>query len=101
MDRWFHFGLALHLPADVDLEAGVRRERSFYCPPQVLLRYYKSYVRSMRLLINQLLSVSLRKVLDTTTSLVAKASLYWRSVTPDFTVHGCSQNSAAGQSLGG
>lgn len=41
LDRWFHSRLALDLPADVDLEAGVRRERTFHCPPQVLLRYVK------------------------------------------------------------
>merc|ERR1712203_1264766 len=27
----------LHLPADVDLQAGVRRVRPLHCPPQVLL----------------------------------------------------------------
>merc|ERR1712032_995104 len=30
---WF----PLHLPADVDLQAGVRRVRPIHCPPQVLL----------------------------------------------------------------
>merc|ERR1712139_596246 len=29
--------LLVHLPADVDLEAGVRRVRPIHCPPQVLL----------------------------------------------------------------
>jgi actin len=38
LDRWFHSRVALHLPADVDLEAGVRRERPVDCAPQVLLR---------------------------------------------------------------
>merc|ERR1711997_1147842 len=28
---------SLHLPADVDLQAGVRRVRPIHCPPQVLL----------------------------------------------------------------
>merc|ERR1712098_352922 len=37
LDRWLHPGLPLHLPADVDLQAGVRRVRSLHCPPQVLL----------------------------------------------------------------
>ncbi|KAI8239616.1 actin [Colletotrichum sp. SAR 10_96] len=39
LDRWFHSGFPFYLPADVDLQAGVRRERSLHCPPQVLLRY--------------------------------------------------------------
>jgi len=37
LDRRFHPGISVHLPADVDLETGVRRERSFHCAPQVLL----------------------------------------------------------------
>lgn len=37
LDRWFHSGFPVDLPADVDLKAGVRRERSFDRPPQVLL----------------------------------------------------------------
>merc|ERR1712018_143613 len=37
MDRWLHPGLPVHLPADVDLQAGVRRVRPIHCPPQVLL----------------------------------------------------------------
>ena len=37
VDRWFHSGLSLDLPADVDLEAGVRRERSIYRAQEVLL----------------------------------------------------------------
>jgi actin beta/gamma 1 len=37
LDRWFHSRLSLDLPADVDLKAGVRRERSFDRSPQVLL----------------------------------------------------------------
>jgi len=47
LDRWFHSRLALHLPADVDLKAGVRRERSLHRPPQVLLRYWQSCVRAI------------------------------------------------------
>lgn len=37
MDRRFDPGLPVHLPADVDLQAGVRRVRSRNRPPQVLL----------------------------------------------------------------
>merc|ERR1712121_474677 len=37
LDRRIHPGLPLHLPADVDLQAGVRRVRPIHCPPQVLL----------------------------------------------------------------
>merc|ERR1711890_115068 len=32
-----HPGLPVHLPADVDHQAGVRRVRPIHCPPQVLL----------------------------------------------------------------
>jgi actin beta/gamma 1 len=39
LDRWLHLGFPFYLPADVDLQARVRRERSFHCPPQVFLRY--------------------------------------------------------------
>merc|ERR1712203_828739 len=37
LDRRIHPGFPLHLPADVDLQAGVRRVRPIHCPPQVLL----------------------------------------------------------------
>merc|ERR1711911_428416 len=37
LDRRIHPGLPLHLPADVDLQAGVRRVRPRHRPPQVLL----------------------------------------------------------------
>merc|ERR1712055_151840 len=37
MDRWLHPRLPVHLPADVDLQAGVRRVRTLHRPPQVLL----------------------------------------------------------------
>merc|ERR1712029_595191 len=40
LDRRIHPGLPLHLPADVDLQAGVRRVRPRHCPPQVLLRSF-------------------------------------------------------------
>ena len=40
LDWWFHSGLPIHLPADVDLKAGVRRVRSLDRPPQVLLSDY-------------------------------------------------------------
>merc|ERR1711911_556452 len=40
LDRRIHPGLPLHLPADVDLQAGVRRVRPRHCPPQVLLNIY-------------------------------------------------------------
>merc|ERR1711862_255180 len=37
LDRRIHPCFPLHLPADVDLQAGVRRVRPSHCPPQVLL----------------------------------------------------------------
>merc|ERR1712080_266907 len=37
LDRRIHPGLPVHLPADVDHQAGVRRVRPIHCPPQVLL----------------------------------------------------------------
>merc|ERR1719468_1003812 len=40
MDWWLHPVLPVYLPADVDLQAGVRRVRTFHCPPQVLLNIY-------------------------------------------------------------
>merc|ERR1719394_1565348 len=39
LDRRIHPGLPLHLPADVDLQAGVRRVRPRHRPPQVLLSF--------------------------------------------------------------
>merc|ERR1712078_839888 len=39
LDRRIHPGFPLHLPADVDLQAGVRRVRPRHRPPQVLLNY--------------------------------------------------------------
>jgi actin len=38
LDRWIYLGFPLDLPADVDLQAGVRRERSLDRSPQVLLK---------------------------------------------------------------
>merc|ERR550525_1232107 len=40
LDRRIHPRFPLHLPADVDLQAGVRRVRPSYCPPQVLLNIF-------------------------------------------------------------
>ena len=37
MDRWLHPGLPVHLPADVDQQAGVRWVRPQHCPQEVLL----------------------------------------------------------------
>ena len=37
LDRWFHSRLPLYLPADVDLEAGVRRVWTLHRPQEVLL----------------------------------------------------------------
>merc|ERR1719431_862054 len=39
LDRRLHPGLSVHLPTDVDLQAGVRRVRPLHCPPQVLLNH--------------------------------------------------------------
>merc|ERR1711942_423975 len=36
---WLLLGFPLHLPGDVDLQAGVRRGRPRHRPPQVLLNY--------------------------------------------------------------
>merc|ERR1712156_998009 len=37
LDRRLHLGFVVPLPADVDLEAGVRRVRPRHCPQEVLL----------------------------------------------------------------
>merc|ERR1719449_77968 len=42
LDRRLHPCLSLHLPADVDLQAGVRRVRPFHCPREVLLNMSSS-----------------------------------------------------------
>merc|ERR1719193_2537143 len=42
LDRRLHLGFPLHLPGDVDLQAGVRRVRPIHRPPQVLLRNLSS-----------------------------------------------------------
>lgn len=39
LDWWIHLGFTLNLPADVDLETRVRRERSLHRAPQMLLGY--------------------------------------------------------------
>merc|ERR1712227_793969 len=46
LDRRIHPCFPLHLPADVDLQAGVRRVRPSHCPPQVLLSqpFYRSHI---------------------------------------------------------
>merc|ERR1711953_231823 len=38
LDRRLHPGFPLHLPADVDLQAGVRRVRPLHCAQEVLLK---------------------------------------------------------------
>ena len=37
LDRWFHLGVALHFPVDVDLKAGVWRVWTKHCSPKMLL----------------------------------------------------------------
>lgn len=37
VDRRLHPGVSVYVPADVDLQDGVRRERAVHCAPQVLL----------------------------------------------------------------
>merc|ERR1712002_510292 len=39
LDRWLHLGFSLHLPGNVDLQAGVRRGWPRHRPPQVLLSH--------------------------------------------------------------
>jgi len=51
LDRWIDLGFTLDLPADVDLETRVRRERSLHRPPQMLLRYDLRQVLSAMLLV--------------------------------------------------
>merc|ERR1711972_514814 len=51
LDRWLHPRLPVHLPADVDLQAGVRRVRPIHCPPQVLLNTF--HLRHSYWMINQ------------------------------------------------
>merc|ERR1719189_3211325 len=50
LDRRIHPGLPLHLPADVDLQAGVRRVRPRHCPPQVLLNMMKLLLKKTQIL---------------------------------------------------
>merc|ERR1719449_356165 len=40
LDRRIHLGLPIHLPANVDLKAGVRRVRSFNCAQKMLLNCF-------------------------------------------------------------
>merc|ERR1712107_777668 len=51
MDRWLHPGLPVHLPADVDLQAGERRGRPLHCPQKVLLSVL-SHINYILLLFN-------------------------------------------------
>jgi actin beta/gamma 1 len=37
LDRWFHLGLSLYFPTNVDLQARIRRKRTLHCPQKVLL----------------------------------------------------------------
>merc|ERR1712191_30942 len=37
LDRWIHLGFPVDLPTDVDLQAGVRRVRTFHRPQKMLL----------------------------------------------------------------
>ena len=46
MDRWLHLGLPLHLPADVDLQAGVRRVRTIHRSQEMLLNSLRFYFPS-------------------------------------------------------
>merc|ERR1719468_793687 len=43
MDRWLYPVLPVYLPADVDLQAGVRRVRTLHCPQKVLLNNLSLY----------------------------------------------------------
>jgi hypothetical protein len=94
LDRWFHSRLALHLPADVDLKAGVRRERSFHRPPQVLLRYdHITFRISSRLTLLQRISVCDYRNHDKPGS----GGFNVLALLPrGFTNNGCSQKRASG-----
>ena len=39
LDWWLHPGFSLHLPTDVDLQAGIRWIWSIYCSQKMLLRF--------------------------------------------------------------
>merc|ERR1712118_534119 len=43
VDWWLHPVFTEHIPADVDLQAGIRRVWPHDCPPEVLLRGYYNY----------------------------------------------------------
>uniref|UniRef100_A0A674MLP8 Actin alpha 2, smooth muscle n=1 Tax=Takifugu rubripes TaxID=31033 RepID=A0A674MLP8_TAKRU len=44
LDWWIHPGLLVHIPTDVDQQAGVRRSWTLHCSPQVLLESSSSSV---------------------------------------------------------
>merc|ERR1719445_2978400 len=50
VDRRIHPVFPVHLPADVDHQAGVRRVRPIHCPQEVLLRSYILNLSSCQLL---------------------------------------------------
>merc|ERR1711865_146691 len=52
LDWRLHGRLALHLPADVDHQGGVRRGRPIYSAPQVLLRALESHTEDAGRLAN-------------------------------------------------
>merc|ERR1711976_963593 len=51
LDRWLHLGFPLHLPGDVDLQAGVRRSWPWHRPPQVLLESSRMFHRPPQVLL--------------------------------------------------
>ena len=59
LDRWFHSGLSVDLPADVGLEAGVRRERTFHRPPQVLLSVARRWLSRLGAVLGPVVRISL------------------------------------------
>ncbi len=38
LDRWINFGFTLHIPANVDLQARIRRVWPIHCPQKMLLK---------------------------------------------------------------
>merc|ERR1712227_508913 len=57
LDRRLHPGFPLHLPADVDLQAGVRRVRPLHRPQEVLLSASSSSSRGYILLTYPLIHI--------------------------------------------
>merc|ERR1712014_370048 len=57
LDRRLHPGFPLHLPADVDLQAGVRRVRPLHRPQEVLLSASSSSSRGFILLTYPLIHI--------------------------------------------